>query len=149
METAFTIESYLISLPEDRKSAIEKLFYTIEKNIPQGFEAAMSYKLPGFVVPHTLFPAGYHCNPKEPLPFISLASQKNYISLYHMGFYVDGLEEWFRNEYSKISLKKLDLGKCCIRFKKVQDIPFELIGTLASKITVNEWIAFYEKNLKK
>jgi len=110
----------------------------------------MGYGMMGYAVPHKIYPAGYHCNPKDPLPFIGLASQKNFIALYHMGIYADPkLLAWFQNEWKKHSTKKLDMGKSCIRFKKPEDVPVKLIGELASKMTVKEWIALYEKNLKK
>ncbi|HKZ36872.1 MAG TPA: DUF1801 domain-containing protein, partial [Chryseolinea sp.] len=118
------------------------------KNLPKGFKEVMSYGMLGYVVPHTLYPNGYHCDPKQPLPFISLASQKSHIALYHMGLYAGKNLDWFTKEWSKTTDKKLDMGKSCIRFKKPEDVPMELIGELASKITPKEWIVMYEKNLK-
>lgn len=140
-------EDYIAELPEDRKKAIAKIRSQIRKNIPKGFKEGMGYGMIGYSVPHSLYPEGYHCNPAQPLPFIGLASQKNYVSLYHMGLYDSSkLADWFKKEYQKRDIGKLDMGKCCVRFKNVEKIPFELIGELASKITVNEWIAFYEKS---
>ncbi len=147
---ATTPEEYINSLPEDRKEAINKLRNIIRKNIPKGFQEVMGYGMLGYIVPHKIYPAGYHCNPKNPLPFMSLASQKNFIAVYHMGVYSDPkLLKWFTSEYPKHSDKKLDMGKSCIRFKKTDQIPYELIGELAKKMTVKDWIAIYEKEVKR
>jgi hypothetical protein len=143
-------QDYIDALPEDRKQAINKLRNTIFENLPDGFIETMNYGMLGYVVPHTIYPKGYHCDPKAPLPFMGLASQKNCISFYHMGIYADnGLMDWFTSEYPKHSKAKLDMGKSCIRFKKTDDIPFQLIGELVSKMSVQEWIDTYENNLKK
>lgn len=145
-----TIEEILNNAPEDRKEAFNKLHNTIVKNLPKNFEAAISYGGLGYVIPHTIYPAGYHCKPIEPLPFAAIASQKNSINLYHMGIYSDPkLLEWFVNEYPKHTKQKLDMGKSCIRFKKLDDIPYELIGELMKKMSADEWITIYETNLKK
>lgn len=122
----------------------------IAKNLPKGFSETMAYGMIAYVVPHSLYPDGYHCDPKTPLPFINIASQKNFIAVYHMGIYADKkLLDWFSKEYPKHSKTKLDMGKSCIRFKKPDQIPFKLIGELASKMTVKEWIALYEKAFRK
>jgi hypothetical protein len=122
----------------------------MKKNLPKGFQEVMNYGMPGFVVPHKLYPAGYHCKPEDPLPFISLASQKNSINFYHTGIYSEPkLLKWFTSEFPKHSKKKLDMGKSCVRFKKPEDIPLDLIGELVSKMTPQDWIALYEKNLKR
>ncbi|QBA63177.1 DUF1801 domain-containing protein [Muriicola soli] len=143
-------EEYINSLPEDRKEAIKQLRKTINANLPKGFKETMSYGMIGYVVPHSLYPDGYHCSPELPLPFMNLASQKNYIALYHSGVYADKeLLAWFVGEYPKYVSKKLDMGKSCVRFKKMEDIPYKLIGELCRKMTVDEWIALYEKNIKK
>ncbi|MGQ0541889.1 MAG: DUF1801 domain-containing protein [Blastocatellia bacterium] len=143
---AATPKEYISTLPDDRKDAVVKLRNAINKNIPKGFEEAMGYGMLGWVVPHKLYPGGYHCDPKQPLPFLGLASQKNYISLYHMGLYSDGpLLDWFTGEWQKASAKKLDMGKCCVRFKKPEDIPYDLIGKLVKKITPKQWIEIYEQ----
>ena len=143
-------DSYISQLPEDRKVPIEQLRKTILDNLPSGLKEEMSYGMVGYVVPHSLYPAGYHCSPELPLPFISFASQKNSINFYHMGIYADEkLYHWFLAEYAKFSKKKLDIGKSCMRFKKTEDIPFDLIGELVSKISVQDWILTYEKQLKK
>lgn len=148
--TAKTPQEYIDSLPEDRKTVISKLRNVILKNIPEGFEEMMGYGMLGFAVPHTIYPNGYHCDPKLPLPFLGIASQKNFVALYHMGIYADPiLSAWFVTEYPKHAKTKLDMGKSCIRFKKMEDIPYDLIGDLASKITVQDWISMYENNFKK
>lgn len=148
--TGKTVDEILISLPADRAEPFNKLHDVIMKNLPKGFEAAISYGGLGYVVPHSRYPSGYHCNPKEPLPFAGIASQKNSINLYHMGIYADPkLLKWFVSEYPKHSSQKLDMGKSCIRFKKPGDIPYKLIGELMKKMSVKDWITLYENNLKK
>jgi hypothetical protein len=147
---ATTPEHYLSELPEERKIPMNTLRDVIKTNLPKGFEEAMSYGMLGFVVPHSIYPKGYHCDPKLPLPFISLASQKNFIALYHMGIYADeNLLNWFIAEYPKHCKTKLDMGKSCIRFKKMDDIPFELIGELAKRVSVTDWIKKYETAFNK
>lgn len=139
-------QEYIDALPEDRKEAFLALRAAIVSNLPKGFTEEISYGMIGYVVPHSLYPAGYHCNTKLPLPFISIAAQKNFVALYHMGLYADeNLMEWLITEYSKNNSKKLDIGKSCIRFKKLEDIPQELIGELLAKTTPQEWIRLYEK----
>jgi hypothetical protein len=146
---AATPDEYIESLPEDRKKVMTELRKAIKKNIDKGFSEAMGYGMMGYCVPHKLYPEGYHCDPKQPLPFMGLASQKNFIAVYHMGVYADKkLHDWFVKEYSKHAKGKLDMGKSCIRLKKMDDIPVKLIGELAGKMSVKEWIALYEKNLK-
>jgi uncharacterized protein YdhG (YjbR/CyaY superfamily) len=147
---ATTVEEYLESLPADRKEAIASLRKVIKKNLPKGFKEAMGYGMIGYVVPHSLYPAGYHCTPELPLPFMNIASQKNFVAVYHMGIYGDAaLLDWFVDEYIKVVGKKPDMGKSCIRFKKPELIPFELFGKLASKISPEKWIEMYEKMLKR
>ena len=142
--------NYINQLPEERKPAMEKLLDLLKENLPTGFELQMQYSMPSYVVPHTIFPAGYHCNPKEPLPFISIASQKNFIAVYHMGLYANlELYNWFVSEYPKYSKYKLDMGKSCIRFKRMDDIPYELLGQLFQKMSVQDWIDIYQENLIK
>lgn len=145
-----TVEEILTNLPEDRIVEFNKLHNVIVKNLPKGFEPAISYGALGYVVPHTIYPSGYHCKPSEPLPFASIASQKNTINFYHMGMYADPeLYNWFVSEYPKHTSQKLDIGKSCVRFKKFDQIPFELIGQLMKKMSVKDWINMYEKNYKK
>jgi len=147
---AITPEDYCKGLPEDRRMAVEKLRTCIKSNLPNGFVEVMSYGMLGYVIPHSLYEKGYHCNPKLPLPFINLASQKNFIALYHMGIYGSPkLLEWFVGEFPKHAKGKLDMGKSCIRFKKMDDIPFDLIGELATKVKVDEYIALYESILNR
>ena len=140
-------QDYIDALPEDRKAAIVKIQEALLTNLPEGFTEEMSYGMLGYVVPHTLYPKGYHCTPKLPLPFMGLAAQKNFIALYYMGFADKNLLEWFTAEYPKHCKGKLDIGKSCIRFKKIDDIPYALIGELATKMTVNQWITIYENNV--
>lgn len=148
--TAKTPQAYVDSLPEERKIAIEKMRQAIKKTLPKGFEEVMCYGMLGYVVPHSLYPKGYHCDPKLPLGFISVASQKNFVALYHMGIYANPkLLDWFVGEFPKHSKSKLDMGKSCIRFKKMNDIPYELISELASKMTVQDWVDCYESAFKK
>ena len=143
-------EEYINSLPEERKIYIEKLRSVIQKNLPKGFEEGMNYGMMGYYVPHTIYPKGYHCKPSDPLPFMGFASQKNSINFYHMGIYANkDLYDWFVAEYPKYSSRKLDMGKSCVRFKKFEDIPFDLIGELVTKISVEDWIATYESAFLK
>ena len=147
---ATTIEQYINEVPQERKEAIEKLRAVILKNLPKGFEEGMNYGMIGYFVPHTIYPAGYHCNSKLPLPFISFANQKNSINFYHMELYANpNLYNWFVSEFPKHSSQKLDMGKSCIRFKKPEHIPFELIAELVRKVTVANWITSYESKLKR
>jgi Domain of unknown function (DU1801) len=147
---ATTIDAYIAELPEDRQKAIIELRKVIKKNLPKGFKEEMSYGMIGYVVPHSKYPAGYHCNPKLPLPFINIASQKNFIAVYHMGVYANPqLLKWLTEAHAKASTKKLDMGKSCMRYKKPEDIPYKLIGELAGKITPEQWVALYEKAFKR
>ncbi|MFD0834960.1 DUF1801 domain-containing protein [Mariniflexile aquimaris] len=143
-------EEYINQLPEERQAPIKKLREIIKKNLPKGFEETISYGMIGYVVPHSIYPDGYHCTPELPLPFMNIASQKNFIAVYSSSVYATTeLNDWFVNQYPKHCKRKLDMGKSCIRFKYIDDIPYDLIGELASKMTVEEWIAIYEKNIKK
>lgn len=147
---AASVEQYLKDLPPDRKEALGKLRSEILKNIPRGFKEEMNYGVIGYVVPHTLYPGGYHCDPRLPLPFMSIASQKNFVAVYHMGVYADKkLLSWFVKELAKSATTKPDMGKSCIRFKKMESIPYTLIGELAGKMTVKDWIKRYEDNIKR
>ncbi len=143
--TAKTPDEYIESLPPDRKEAMSKLREVLLKNLPQGFEETIGYGMLGYVVPHSLYPKGYHCNPKVPLPYMNLGSQKNAIALHAMSVYGNSqLYDWFVAEYPKHCKTKLDMGKACIRFNKMDDIPYDLIGQLASKMTVQQWIDICE-----
>jgi hypothetical protein len=140
-----TVSDYLDNLPEERKDSFISLRKVILSNLPEGFEECINYGMIGYVVPHSIYPAGYHCDTKLPLPFMNIANQKNFIAFYHMGIYGNqDLMNWFVNEFPKYSKAKLDMGKSCIRFKKMDDIPFALIGELVSKMTVKDWIQQYE-----
>ena len=145
-----SVKDYINLLESDRKKTITQLINVIEQNIPKGFEKVMNYGMPSFVIPHSIYPKGYHVTPDLPLPFIGIASQKNHIGFYHMGLYADSkLLDWFISEYPKYCKLKLDMGKSCIRFKNISEIPYELIGILSSKMTVKDWIDIYEKNIKR
>ncbi len=140
---------YISNLPEERQEAMSRLRQTILDNLPKGFEETMSYGMIGYVVPHSIYTDGYHCTPELPLPFMSIASQKNFVALYHMGIYADKeLYDWFVVEYPKHVKTKLDMGKSCIRFKKIETIPYDLIADLCTRMTVKQWIELYEKNVK-
>ena len=148
--SANTLDEYFASLLQDRKPAMTALRNSINKNIPKGFEERMSYGMVGWVVPHSIYPSGYHCDPKLPLPFVNIASQKNFIAVYHMGIYGSPeLFKWFTTEFPKHSKAKLDMGKSCMRFKKPDDIPYKFIGELMKKMTMKDWINQYEKILKR
>ena len=143
-------EDYINQVPDDRKQALKKLRKVIKANLPKGFEEGIQYGMIGYFVPHSIYPDGYHCTPNEPLPFMSFASQKNSINLYHSGIYAKPeLYDWFVGEYPKYCKRKLDMGKSCIRFKNIAEIPYDLIGQLSSKMGVDEWIEIYETNIKK
>lgn len=143
-------DDYISKLPEDRQDVISKLRKVVLDNLPKGFSEEMSYGMIGYVVPHSIYPDGYHCDPKLPLPFMSMASQKNFVAFYHMGIYADEkLLDWFVKEYPKHSKYKLDMGKSCIRFKRMNDIPYDLIGELVSKVSVDEWIDQYDSVVKR
>lgn len=147
---ASTPEQYMEQLPVDHRPAMEALRKSIRDNLPRGFEETMSYGMIGYVIPRSVYPAGYHAKPDLPLPFINIASQKNYIALYHMGLYSDPkLLDWFKKSWASRTKSKLDMGKSCIRFKHTEDIPYELIAELATKINADEWIKRYEANRKK
>lgn len=145
-----TVEQYIAALPEERKKPIAELRKTIKKNLPKGFKEGMDYGMIGYVIPLSTYPAGYHCTPELPLPFMSIASQKKFIAVYHMGVYGDPkLLKWVVDEYVKLNIGKLDMGKSCIRFKNMEKIPYKLIGELSGKVTMEEWIKTYEKILKR
>ena len=144
------VQLFIEQLEGTRKTEFLQLRTVIVENLPKGFEETIGYGMIGYVVPHSIYPAGYHCTPKLPLPFINIVMRKDIITLYHMGLYSDEkLLSWFKDEYSKFTSLKLDMGKSCIRFKKSGDIPFTLIGALIQKVSVNEWITRYEDKYKK
>ena len=142
---AQSVETYMSELPEERKAPMQRLREVFKANLPEGFNEEMNYGMIGYVVPHSIYPKGYHCSPELPLPFVNIASQKNFIAVYHMGIYSDEkLLNWFVEEFPKHSKAKLDMGKSCIRFKKMDQIPYDLIGELLTKMTVNQWIERYD-----
>jgi uncharacterized protein YdhG (YjbR/CyaY superfamily) len=146
---ADTPDDYISQVPEERQEAMNKLRKVIKDNLPKGFEEGIQYGMIGYYVPHSMYPDGYHCKPSEPLPFMSFASQKNSVNLYHMGIYAKPeLHDWFVNEYPKHCKRKLDMGKSCMRFKKLDEIPFDLIAELTTKMSVDEWIQIYEDAYK-
>lgn len=146
---AKTVQEYLDNLPEERKEVFNKLRNTIKQNLPIGFEEGINYKMIGFYVPKSIYPSGYHFNKDLPLPFMNIVNQKNYIALYHMGIYANQeLFDWFVEEYPKHSKYKLDMGKSCIRFKKIDHIPYDLLAELIQKMSVEDWIEVYEKGIK-
>ena len=148
--TSETPDQYIEQIPQERQAIMQKLREVIKNNLPDGFDERMSYGMIGYVVPHKIYPDGYHCDPKLPLPFMNIASQKNFIAVYHSGIYADqDLMQWFVDEYPKYVKTKLDMGKSCIRFKKPDQIPLQLIGELATKMTPQQWINLYEANIKK
>ncbi len=143
-------EEYIDKLPEDRREYFSKLRNVILANLPDGFEECMTYGMIGYIVPYSIYPNGYHCEPKQPLPFLSIASQKNFIALYHSGIYaIPELLDWFVSEYPKHSRRKLDMGKSCVRFKKAEEIPYELIAELVKQINPHRWIEVYEMNINR
>ncbi len=146
---ATTPEQFIDELPEDRKAIISAIRKAIRDNLPKGFEEVIGYGMLGYVVPHSIYPGGYHCTPKLPLPFINIASQKNHISIHHLGLYASKpMIDWFTAEWEKHTTKKMDMGKGCLRFKKAEDVPINLIEILAKKMSVEQWIEIYESNIK-
>ncbi len=144
------MQEYLNAVPEERKPAFTRLRDTILKNIPKGFEETIQYNMISYVVPHSIYPAGYHCKPEDALPFASIANQKNFLGFYHSGIYAQSaMHKWFTAEFPKYAKRKLDMGKSCVRLKYMDDIPYDLIGELMTKMTVKDWIELYEKNIKK
>jgi uncharacterized protein YdhG (YjbR/CyaY superfamily) len=144
------IDAYINALDAERAQVITKLFNTMKKSLPKGFEATIAYGMIGFVVPFDLYPKGYHCKPSQQLPFINLASQKNFVAIYHMGIYANpDLMDWFVKSYAELNIGKLDMGKSCIRFKKLDNIPYDLIGDLCSKMSPQDWITCYESAFLK
>jgi hypothetical protein len=147
---AKSVNEYLKKVPKERVEYFKKLRKTILENLPKGFDEQLNYGMIGYVVPHDIYPDGYHCDPKLPLPFANIASQKNFIAFYHSGIYAKPeLLDWFVKEYPKHTDAKLDMGKSCVRFKNMDKIPYDLIGKLMHKMSVNDWIKLYEKNIKK
>ena len=146
---AKSVDQYLAELPFDRREAINAVRKVILKNLPDGFEEGMQYGMIGYFVLHKLFPAGYHCDPSQPLTFAALASQKNYMAIYLMTIYGHKeTEEWFVKAY-KASGKKLDMGKSCVRFKKLDDLPLDVIGQAIARVPVEKYIRAYQRAREK
>ena len=146
---ATSVTEYLAALPAGRQAAVRAVRAVIRKNLPKGFAEQMQYGMIGYVVPHKLYPAGYHCKPEEPLPFAGLASQKSYMSLYLMTVYFSPtLLAWLKEQFA-LKGKKLDMGKSCLRFKKLEDLPLDVIGELIARVPVADYIRHYESNLKR
>ena len=143
---ATTVTEYLAQLPDDRRTAIEAVRKVMKKNLPKGFEESMQYGMISYYVPHKIYPAGYHCDPKQPLPFAGLASQKNYMSVYLMCYMDEQMDKSFRQAWAK-SGKKLDMGKCCIRFKKVDDLALDVVAEAIGRLSTDEYIAIYERSI--
>jgi uncharacterized protein YdhG (YjbR/CyaY superfamily) len=147
---ATTPDQYISEIPDSQLKAFKQLRKTIVENLPKGYEEEMSYGMIGYVVPYSIYPKGYHVKPKVPLPLLNLAAQKNFIALYHMGIYANqSLLKWFTEEYPRHSKLKLDMGKGCIRFKNLGQIPYSLIGELVKKMEVDEWVNLYEATYLK
>lgn len=143
---ATTVTEYLDELPEDRRAAINKVRQVIKKNLPKGVAEGMQYGMIGYFVPHKIYPPGYHCDPKQPLPFAGLASQKGHMSFYLCTLYQNPeLEAWFR-ERTAAAGKKLDMGKGCVRFKKLEDLALDVVGEMVGRVTVEDLIAKYDQN---
>lgn len=144
---AKTVNEYLDELPADRRVAIEAIRAVLLKNLDPAYEEGVQYGMIGYYVPHSLYPAGYHCDPRQPLPFAGLASQKNHMALYLMCLYGGSEQEAkFRREWVATG-KKLDMGKCCVRFKKLQDVPLDVVGRAVARVPVRDFIAYYETAL--
>lgn len=149
-EKARTVEEYIAQVPDNYQPYFNQLKQTIKEHIPSDFEECISYGMIGYVVPKSIYPSGYHCDPKLPLPFLAIAAQKNFVAVYHMGIYAQPkLLDWFVGEYPKHCKYKLDMGKSCIRFKKPEDIPLKLIAELVTKMTAQEWVEYYEEVFRR
>ena len=147
--SAKTVAEYIAGLPEDRRAAISKVRAVIRKNLPKGYAEQMQYGMIGYVVPHKIYPPGYHCKPEEPLPFAALGSQKNYMALYLMAAYQNqGMTDWIKEQFAARG-KKLDMGKSCIRFKKLEDLPLDVVAEAIGMVPVADYIARYKAALKK
>jgi hypothetical protein len=145
---ATTVDEYLANLPAERRALVETVRQTILANLDSDIEEGMQYGMIGYYVPHRVFPAGYHVDPAQPLPFAALASQKNHMALYLMSVYTEGEEaEWFRHAWEKASPKKLDMGKSCVRFRKLEDVPLEVVGKAIRRVPAARHIANYKNSL--
>ena len=146
---ANTVDEYIAAAPEERQEALRRIRALLSEHLPQGFEERLGYGMPAFVVPHDLYPEGYHCDPSLPLPFVSFANQKNFVALYHMGLYASPDDmAWFKASWDAKASGKLDMGKSCIRFKNMAKIPWALLVQLARRMTPEDWVARYEAAFK-
>jgi len=147
---AKTVDEYIDMVPKERKEVLNRLRDIFSSELPQGFQESIQYHMMAYTIPHDIYPKGYHVNSSEPLPFISIASQKNHIAIYHLGLYMNqDLLDWFVNEYLHRTNHKLDMGKSCIRFKNLEKIPYDLLKELAGKMTVEDYIKIYEESIKR
>lgn len=138
--------AYIDALPADRQEPMHALCALFREHLPKGFEETIAYKMVGFCVPHSTYPAGYHCDPKIALPFVQIASQKKHLAIYHMGLYAMPEElEWLRTTWAASTKEKLDIGKSCIRLDPAKPLPLEILRALAGRITVERWIEVYGK----
>lgn len=142
---AATPSAYLASLPPERRSVVKRLRATLRRHLPEGFEETMAYGMITWVVPHRLYPAGYHCDPRQALPFVSLASQEQYVALYHMGLQQPALLAWFKAAWPRHTAARLDLGKACLRLRDAADVPYALVAELAERMTPRDWIEAYQR----
>lgn len=143
-----TVKQYLSELHPDRRDTIEAVRAVILKNLPAGYEEGIQYGMIGYYVPHRVYPSGYHCDPRQPLPFAALASQKNYMSLYLMCVYGNPEHEaWFKAAWTKTG-KKLDMGKSCVRFKRLEDVPLDVVGAMIKRVPSKKFIAYYEDTIE-
>ena len=146
---AKTPQAYLAALPPERREVVSRLHEIIQDNLKGGFETGMGYGMLSYHVPLRRYPAGYHCNPEQPVPFMNLASQKNYVAVYHSALYMKDIDSWFRAAYQQECGRKADMGKCCIRLKHLDAVPYALIGQLTAKVTLDEWLAYYQKQVPR
>lgn len=144
---AKNLTEYLASLPDDRRKAIRAIRAAINKGLPKGYKEGIQYGMPGWFVPHSIYPDGYHCDPKQPVPFAGLASQKSHIGIYLMCIYGQPKhQKWFVDAWKKTG-KRLDMGKACVRVKKLEDVPLEVITEAVARVPVDEYLAFYTKRI--
>ncbi len=142
-----TVAEYLAALPDDRRQAIEAIRKVVRRNLPKGYAEGIQYGVIGYFVPHSVYPAGYHCDPKQPLPLLSIASQKNHMAVYLCSLYMNPMDDaWFRKAWTTAG-KKLDMGKGCVRFKKLEDVPLDVLGAVVARVPVNKFIKTYESRL--
>lgn len=148
MPAVKSVKEYIDTLPVDRKKVVSEIRKVINKNIPKGFRESVASNMIMWSVPHTAYPPGYHCDPSKPLMLMCLSATKGGISLHHMGLYGSGpLLNWFQGEWPKHSARKIDMGKACVRFKKLEDVPLDLIGELVTKLSPQKWVEVYERAL--